>query len=277
MSKAFLEQIKYSPLGRVATLPMRLRTSFSPLWSQTGRTLTWLVNSREWVNFSYDYDPVGLLSVATAIGDICGVSPQTVRGYAQELMNDAVFAERYRQRVSSTRLRYISDPQLFMGKCLFNYMLVRASGARRVFEAGTERGLSALAICRALRLNAATGDGPVPHLVTVDIATDRGEFLQGDEDGLVTRLTGDSVAAIRDQGPLIDCFIHDTVNDSQHTQIQLATVAAKLAPRAVIHTSWFNQEFATFCEGQDLRYIEVAERPKNHWYAGRRCGLASLR
>jgi hypothetical protein len=275
MSKSLLEQIKYSPLSRMATLPIRLRGGFSPLWSQTGRTLRWLVNSREWVNYSYDYDPVGLLSVATAIGDICGVSPATVRAYAQELAADTVFAERYRQRVSSTRLRYISDPQLHLGKCLFNYLLVRASGARMVFEAGTERGLSALAICRALRLNA--GDGPAPHLVTVDIATDRGEFLEGDEGGLVTRLTGDSVAAIRDLATPIDCFIHDTVNDSQHTQLQLATVGPKLAPRAVVHTSWFNQDFATFCEQSGMRYLEVAERPQDHWYAGRRCGLASLR
>ncbi|RZI83668.1 MAG: class I SAM-dependent methyltransferase [Rubrivivax sp.] len=276
MSKSLLEQVKYSPLSRIATLPIRIRGGFSPLWSQAGRTLKWLVSSREWVNYSYDYDPVGLLAVAAAIGDICGVPAETVRGYAKELSTDAVFAERYRQRVSSTRLRYISDPKLHMGKCLFNYMLVRASGARVVFEAGTERGLSALAICRALRLNAA-GGGAAPKLITVDIATDRGEFLQGDEDGLVTRLTGDSVAAIRDVGLMIDCFIHDTVNDSQHTQLQLATVASKLAPRAVIHTSWFNQDFVAFCERAGMRYLEVAERPQDHWYAGRRCGLASLR
>lgn len=275
MNRRLVERIKYSPLGRIATLPIRADRAFGPWLKQGVLALRWVAGSREWDNFSYDFDSIGVSSVAAAMSWLTGRPATQVRGHADELVADDTFRSRYRQRVSDTRLRYICDPEPKLGKCLFNYMLVRASRAHFVFEAGTERGLSALAMVLALRRNAAESGRPV-HLVTVDIAVDRGEFLEGDEGGMVTRITGDSIEAIHRTRDPIDCFIHDTTNDPDHTRAQLAAVRARLAPGAVMHTSWFTREFVEFCEQSGFDYLEAPEQTRDHWYAGRRAGLARV-
>ena len=276
MSNHLAERIKYSPLSRLAALPMRLHSGFVPLFRQTGQVLRWLLQSREWANFSYDYDPVGLQAIICALAELTGRSHADLRGFAQELKNDTVFAERYHQRVTQTRLRWTSDPQLRYGRCMVNYMLVRASGARVIFEAGTERGLSTWAMCRALQRNGGGGSGGAQKIYTVDIQADRGGFLQGDEGGLVQRLVGDSVAALRGITEPIDLFLHDTLNEAAHTRAQLAALAPRLVPGSLLHAGWFSAELAEFCEQQGMRALEYAERARDHWYPGARAALAVM-
>ena len=64
--RALLERIKFSPLGRLATLPLRLRSSLPPWWRQTVLTGAWILRSREWTNFSTQYSHEGVLIMATA-------------------------------------------------------------------------------------------------------------------------------------------------------------------------------------------------------------------
>lgn len=274
MSPRLVERVKYSPLGRWAALPLRARIGLGAVAGELVRVARWLVHSREWANFSYDYEPEGLAAVASAIAIVTGTPVQRVRAYADELTGDAAFAERYRQRVTETRLRHICDPTLHYGRCLVNYMLVRASGARVVFEAGTDRGLSTWAMCRALQR--APGGSPA-LIVTVDIRADRGEMLDGDEGGLVRRITGDSLQALAAMERPIDLFLHDTVNDPAHMRAQLAAVAPRLAPAGIVHSAWFTREFVAFCEAEGLLALEYVERPRDHWHPGRRCGLATRR
>ena len=274
MSSRIAERIKYSPLSRLAAMPMRLRTGFAPLFRQTGQVLRWLLQSREWANFSYDYEPVGLQSIICLLAELTGRSHAELRGFAQELKSDAVFADRYHQRVAQTRLRWTTDPQLRFGRCLVNYMLVRASGARLIFEAGTERGLSTWAMCRALQRNGA-GGGP-QKIYSVDIQPDRGGFLDGDEGGLVQCLVGDSVATLRGISGPIHLFLHDTVNEAAHTRAQLAALAPRLVPGSLLHACWFSAELAEFCEQQGMRALAYAEQVQDHWYPGARAALAVM-
>ena len=280
MSNHLAERIKYSPLSRLAALPMRLHSGFVPLFRQTGQVLRWLLQSREWANFSYDYDPVGLQAIICALAELTGRSHADLRGFAQELKNDTVFAERYHQRVAQTRLRWTSDPQLRYGRCMVNYMLVRASGARVIFEAGTERGLSTWAMCRALQRNdgggGGGGGGDAQRIYTVDIQADRGGFLDGDEGGLVRRLVGDSVATLQGITEPIDLFVHDTLNEAAHTRAQLAALAPRLVPGSLLYAGWFSAELVDFCEQQGMRALECAERTRDHWYPGARTALAVM-
>lgn len=275
MRRDLVEAIKYSPLSRVASLPMRAHAALPQLARNTVHTLRWLVGAREWANFDYDYDALGVLACAGAIGTMTGVGSRMVRGFASELMADDAFAERCRQRVTSTRLRHVTDRRLHFGHPLFFYLIVRAIRPRVVFEAGTDKGLGSLAICRALARN--RREGHPGRLITIDIASDRGDFLEGDEGGLVTRLTGDSVAALQTIDAPIDFFIHETLNHPDHTRAQFAALKSCLAPGALLHTAWFNTEFVEFCESLDFDCLEVVERPLNHWYPGRRMGLARAR
>jgi len=236
----------------------------------------WILRSREWTNFSTHYSDEGVLIMATAIAQLTGLPVARVRAYAAELPADGVFADRVRQRKAQTPLRHITDPGVPLGKCLFNYVLVRASGARQVFEAGTEQGLSSWAICRALQRNAQDHGRPLSEhrLVTIDLHTDRGLYLIDDEGGLIERLYGDSVASLRARTTPLDLILHDTVNDDEHTKAQLDAAAARLSPGGLIHSSWFNEIFASSCEQHGLVCLPVAERIESHWFEGRVAGIA---
>jgi predicted O-methyltransferase YrrM len=278
MKARLVERLKYSRLSRLAALPLRLRVSLGPLAVQAARTLRWLLRSREWANFNGDYEPAGLEAVVCALAELSGRSRNEVRGYAQEIHDDAAFAQRYHQRARETRLRHSCDRQLHYGRFVVNYMMVRASGARVVFEAGTDRGLGSWALCRALQRNAASaGAASPPLLITVDIRADRGDFLDGDEGGLVRRRVGDSVAVLRDTPEPIDLFLHDTVNDPAHSRAQFDALAERLAPQAYVHSCWFSAEFVAFCDQHDLRCLEYVEQLRDHWYAGGHCGMARRR
>ena len=272
--RGLVEAVKYSPLGRVASMPLRARLALVPPAQAWLRGLRWTLTSREYTTPAFDHDELGILSGAAAIAQLTGTPAPQVRGYAQELLEDDAFRAHHDERLRATRLRHIRDPKLRVGRCLMTYMLVRTTGARVVFEAGTDNGMGSLAALRALRRNHPGGGG---LLITIDIRSDRGDFLVGDEDGWVRRLTGDSVQALRQASESIDVLLHDTVNDPAHTRAQLQAALPHLSPRAAIQSAWFSQELASFCEANGFGYLEYAERPRGHWYGGGRCGLAVRR
>jgi hypothetical protein len=272
MNRSLLERIKYSPVSRLATLPHRIAESVPPVAERGLHALRWIFGSREVSDHGYDYEPGGILSMAAAVGLITGVSPAAARQYAGELPADRDYAERYMRRVRGTRLKYTLDRRVHFGKQLFYYVLVRCARPRLIVEAGTLNGSGSLAMSRALQLNAK--EGSPGRILTVDYRRDRGDLLEGDEGGLVTRLSGDSVELLLGMNDPIDCFIHDTTNVASHAIAQFSALEHHLAPGAVVVTSWFGQEFADFCERNSLAYIEVSPKPADTWYAGSRHGLA---
>ncbi|MEN9419937.1 MAG: hypothetical protein RI988_3558 [Pseudomonadota bacterium] len=272
--RGLVEAIKYSPLGRVASMPLRAQVALVPTGQAWLRGLHWVLTSREYTTPAFDHDELGVLACAAALSQLTGVPAAQVREYAQELLTDDAFRARHDERLRQTRLRHIRDPRLRLGRCLMTYMLVRTIGARVVFEAGTDNGMGSLAVLRALRRNHPAGGG---LLVTIDIRADRGDFLVDDESGWVRRLTGDSVQALRQAGEPIDVLLHDTVNDPDHTRAQLQAALPHLSPRAAIQAAWFSREFASFCEANGFGYLEYGERPHRHWYGGGRCALAVRR
>lgn len=276
--RAWLEAIKYSPLSRVATLPLRMQAALPPWWQQSRRTLSWVVRSREWTNFSAHYSEEGCLAMATAIAQLTQRPLAEVLGFAHELASDEAFHRRVLACKAQTALRHITNPGVPLGKCLFNHVLVRASGARHVFEAGTEQGLSTWAMCRALARNAQDRQEPLSRyrLTTIDLHADRGLYLQGDESGLVERLTGDSVAALRQGTTPLDLILHDTINDDSHTREQLQAAMPRLSPGGMLHTSWFNPVFVEVCQAHGLACLPVAERLQGHWFEGRLAGIARM-
>jgi hypothetical protein len=249
-----------------------MTTSVPPVARRGLQALRWIFGSREVSDHGYDYEPSGILSMAAAVGLVTGVSPAAARQYAAELPADRDYVDRYMRRVHGTRLKYTLDRRVHYGKQLFYYVLVRCARPRLIFEAGTLNGSGSLAMSRALQLNAK--EGSPGRILTVDYRQDRGDLLDGDEGGLVTRLSGDSVELLRGMNDQIDCFIHDTTSDAAHTTAQYNALEHHLAPGGVVVTSWFGPEFAEFCERNSLAYIEVSPTPANTWYTGSRHGLA---
>lgn len=266
------EKIKYSPLSRWATLPIRTALAGPVALRTAARAARWIVGSREFSDFSYDIDAAGVLSTAAAVSIMTGVPAATARDHATELMGDAEFRADYGRRVAGTRLKYTTDPDLRYSKSLVFYLIVRCLKPRLVVEAGTLNGLGSMTICRALQRN--THEGWAGRLITIDSRSDRGEFLDGAEHRLVTRWTGDSTRMLQTIDEPIDFFVHDTTDDATHCAAQFAAVAPRLADGAVMLTSWFNTQFVDFCERQQMTFLELADRPREHWYAGSRYGMA---
>lgn len=272
MNRKLLERIKYSPVSRLVSMPHRVRAAVPSVARGGLHALRWILRSRELSDHGYDYEPIGILSLAAAASLMTGVPAATARAYAAELPADRDFADRYLERVRSTRLKYTLDARVPFGKLLFFYVLVRCARPRLIVEAGTLNGSGSLAMSQALRLNAE--EGSPGRIVTIDFRQDRGELLDGDEGGLVTRLCGDSIQWLHETNEPIDFFIHDTTNLAAHTVAQFSALERRLAPGAVVLTSWFGQEFAQFCERNSLAYLEVSPKPAHTWYSGSRHGLA---
>jgi hypothetical protein len=275
MGDLLREKIKYSPLAPIATLPFRARLAMPVALRTCWRAMVWTLRSREFSEVTYDVEPEGLVSIAAAVATITGVAHAEALAYGAELLGDDSFRSRYAQRVQATRLRYTCDTSVRYGKHIIHYVIARCIRPRLVFEAGTLNGLGSLAICKALQRNAAAGHPG--RLVTVDLRADRGEFLDGDEGGLVTRLFADSVEAVRSASEPINFFIHDTTSDAEHSRLQFAALERRLADYAVVNTSWFTQPFIDFCERNNLAFVEIADRPAAHWYSGSRYGLGKVR
>lgn len=268
-----IKNLKYSALGRVLTFPLRVRICGQYFLPQFRLALRWLIFSREWTNFSLNFSGVGMASMNAAVAALLGCRYEQIQRYTQEYLDNTALAERLAQRRQDSPLRYVTDGGAFRGKCMLNYVLTRASRARTVFEAGTAQGLSAVCIAEALRLNARELGQPC-HLYTVDLEADRSLYITAQDSDCITQLTGDSVAQIAQVPSPIDLFLHDTVNDAQHTVDQLTALMPHLAPGGVVHSSWFSEAFIDQCCQHGLRFLPFTAAVDRHWYPGGRAGLA---
>lgn len=268
-----MKHLKYTPLGRWLTLPLRLRICAQHFLPQLGMAARWLLTSREWTNFSLNYSDAGLASMNATVATLLGLPHEQVEGYTREFLANSELSERLAARRQGGPLRYVTDGHAYRGKCLLNYVLTRACRARTVFEAGTAQGLSAVCIAEALRLNARES-GHAGRLYTVDLTSDRSLYLSPRDQDVVSQLTGDSIEQVEKFDHPIDLFLHDTINDPRHTTAQLTALMTRLAPRGVIHTSWFSDAFVGHCRLHGLNFLPFTEATAGHWYPGRRAGLA---
>lgn len=175
---------------RPASMPHRVRAAVPSVAGGDLHALRWILRSREISEPGQDCEPIGILSLAAA-SLMTGVPAATARGYAAEPPADRDFADRDLRRVRSTRVQYTLDRRVQLGKRLFFYVLVRCARPRLIVEAGALNGSGSLAMSRALLLDAKAGSPG--RIVTIDCRQDRGELLDGDEGGLVTRPGGDSI------------------------------------------------------------------------------------
>jgi predicted O-methyltransferase YrrM len=271
-----LKNLKYTPLSRYITLPLRIKVCAQYFLPRLTLALKWLAVSREWTNFSLNFSEEGIASMNATVAALLGCQYQQVQQYTQEYLANQALANRLEARRRDSALRHVTDGGAFRGKCMLNYVLTRASRARTVFEAGTAQGLSAVCIAEALRLNARELGVPC-HLYTVDLEADRSLYITPQDSDTITQFTGDSVRQIAQVPAPIDLFLHDTVNDAQHTVEQLNALMPRLAPGGVVHSSWFSAAFIDQCALHGLSFLPFTAGVDQHWYPGGRAGLAVRR
>lgn len=268
-------RLKYSILGRLAMLPYRARMVAREQWIRLTRGVRWLFTSREWTNFTYNYSAIGEKNAVFVASLLTGSSVDAMNGYMSELRQDSSLQDCYRQRRISSKLASVMDPELKFGRQILYYLIARALKPKLVVEAGTDKGLGAMAIGAALKKNAQ--EGSPGRLVTIDRQCDRGQLVDQDLASIVTFVHGDSIESLSQLGGEIDFFIHDTTSAEKHMADQFAVVAPKLSDSAVVVSTWFNEAFVDFCHKNELPGFMFAEEPQDHWYRGGRLGVASFR
>ena len=82
------ERLKSSPVARAAALPMRARLAGRYNARVLKNTATWLVQSREHENFTYDLTELNLESLAWFVAHAAGVKVDEIRSYFGEIESD---------------------------------------------------------------------------------------------------------------------------------------------------------------------------------------------
>src|SRR5690242_8026999 len=88
MQSKLRRRIATSPIGRGAALPLRTMAVARYDAHLIGRSLDWLVRSRETTNYTYDLDKLNLDQLCWFVAAIAGAEIGQVRAWTQELEKD---------------------------------------------------------------------------------------------------------------------------------------------------------------------------------------------
>src|SRR5262245_36121727 len=103
----------------------------------------WLVRSREYSNFSYDFSYAGEMAAIDFVSMLTAVPRATVAAHALELSADADFRRWLSERVRLGPYSRTADSEIRYGRRLLYYMLARSLRPKLVVEAGTDKGFGA--------------------------------------------------------------------------------------------------------------------------------------
>jgi hypothetical protein len=239
---------------------------------QIRRIPRWMLRSREYTNFTYDYTDLGMSATADVLALLTGVPHEAVIAYSSELSQDTDLRTGLERDLAAGPYARTADPRIRYGRRLVYYLLVRSMRPRFVVEAGTDKGLGACLIARALQRNAA--EGQPGTLVALDTNRSSGAMLGARFMDVARLCICDSVEYLYRCEQPIDLFIHDTTPDAVHERSQYAALARAVSPRGVLMSSWYTPEFLSLCRRTHRRLLVLPEFPLDHWYPGSRLPIA---
>jgi predicted O-methyltransferase YrrM len=269
MHSKLRRRIATSPIARAAAFPFRTMDVARYDAHLIGRSLDWLVHSRETHNFTYDLDPLNRDQLGWFVSAVTGAEIEQVRAWIQELEDDGDLLDQLTRRLSSNPRRRISAKEPRWARRLGWYALVRATKPDHFVETGTHLGLGSCVIAAALLRN---GHG---RLTTIDTDPIAGYLIGEPWASVIDRCTGssiDALVAMRD----VDMFLHDSLHTYDYETRELTTVEPNLRPDAVIlsdnaHKSPALSEWA---ERSGRHYLFFKEHPLDHWWPGEGIGAA---
>ena len=234
-----------------------------------GRSVDWLVHSRETTNFTYDLDSLNTDQLCWFVSAVAGAKIGQVRAWMQELEDDTYLAEQLTKRMSSNPRRGICATEPHWARRIGWYALVRALQPDHVVETGTQLGLGSCAIAAALLRN---GHG---RLTTIDIDPEAGYLIGGQWASVIDRRIDDStevLAGLRD----VDMFIHDSLHTYDYETRELTAVEPNLRADATILSDNAHESSALsdWAERSGRHYLFFKEQPRDHWWPGDGIGAA---
>lgn len=255
---------------RADKLPYRVRAGLSYLSPQLRRFASWSLHSREVSNFTYDLDPLNEEYLASTIAAVTGCEAAQALSYIRELSSDVDLREAVVSKTMASKQRGVSDPVCKFGRRVGWYAFARILKPKIIVETGVDKGLGAVALCRALEHNAS--EGYLGHYYGTDIEPSAGWLLDS-EYGTILR--GDSIESLRGLSD-VDLFINDSDHSADYEAREYEVMATRMAPGGVLlgDNSHLTRELLDFSLAHGRRFLFWSEKPKDHWYPGAGIGVS---
>ena len=258
-----------SPVARGAALPLRTMAVARYDARVIGRSVSWLVRSRETTNYTYDLDPLNRDQLCWFVSTVTGAGIGHVRDWAAELEHDQDLIEHLTRRLASNPRWRICAQEPHWARRFGWYAFVRATQPDRVVETGTHLGLGSCVIAAALLRN---GHG---QLTTIDIDAEAGYLIGDPYASVIDRRTGSSVEVLADMND-VDLFLHDSLHTYEYESSELKAVEPNLRPGAIILSDNAHDSAALsdWAERTGRHYLFFKESPVDHWWPGDGIGAA---
>ena len=269
MQSKLRRRIATSPVARGAALPLRTMAVARYNAHLAGRSLDWLMHSRETTNYTYDLDSLNQDQLCWFVSAVTGAEIGQVRAWVQELEKDEDLLGELTSRLSSNPLRRICATEPHLARRTGWYALVRAAQPEHVVETGTHLGLGSCVIAAALLRN---GHG---RLTTIDIDPEAGYLIAEPWAGVIDRRTGSSVDLLATTQD-VDIFLHDSLHTYDYETSELTAVAPNLRPGAIVLSDNAHDSAALsdWAERTGRHYLFFKEHPAHHWWPGDGIGAA---
>lgn len=254
-----------------ALVPVRLKIAFSYYAASAGAVARWLLRSREYTNFTYDYSPASLEYLAHHLALVTGCPVGQSRAYLAEPSENADLNRTVRDRGEASDRRAVLDRDVRLGKQRIWYALARALKPARVVEAGVGPGLAAVVLAEALLKNAGEGNGG--EYLGIDRDPRAGVLLGPRQRAVARIIHGESVSTLEGLNQSVDLFITDSHVSPDVEYAECRAIEPWLTKRAVIGTT-VTTRLPAFAEETGRAFFGFREEPHDHWYPGQWIGLA---
>ena len=265
---------KYTPLGRLALIPIRLGWALTYPLRQALQVILWAFTSKEYYNHSYHLTALNRDYLISYVAAISGHPESTIEQFVRELETDDVFRRQLETLTRNSPDRHNCDVEPRYGRRLGWYALVRATRPHVVVETGVDRGLGTAVLAAAMHRNASEGFPGVVY--ATDIVPECGHLLGEPYKQHCKIVLGDSVQTLRRFSRQVDIFLHDSDHRPEYEWEEFLAVESRLHPGSIVlsDNSQHSPKLREFARRIGRSFLYFQDQPRNHWWPGDGIGAA---
>jgi len=168
----------------------------------------------------------------------------------------------------------VTDNRIEFGRRLGWYAFARIIKPKLIVETGVDKGLGAVLLCSALKLN--NDEGYVGKYIGTDIDNSAGFLLDGEFKKFGEIQYGDSIESLEKIDEKIDLFINDSDHSSLYEEQEYEVIKDKMYQKGIIlgDNSHITDKLSNFSAKYNRKFIFFKEDPENHWYPGAGIGIS---
>lgn len=254
--------------------PYRVRLVLGYQKKLIPQIISWLKNSKEITNFTYELTPVNEGHLVGMVAVITKMEITKIEKYLKEIKKDKKLKNHIIKMTKESDFKHVSDEVSAFGRRIGWYMLVRATKPRVVVETGVDKGLGSCLIAAALMKNKA--EGSPGYYYGTDINPAAGFLFSEPYSNHGEVLYGDSIKSLKKLDKKIDLFISDSVHTYDYERKEYQAVQDKLKTNSIViaDNAHNNEALLRFAKKTGRKFLFFKEQPKDHWYPGGGMGVA---